>query len=234
MERSVLLLGTARERSTRLPRKMTRPFADTTLFDIYMSKLEKLRSIGLFDEIAVALWEGDTILCNQARAYDVPIVGRSKESVTGLRARKDELHFLDSFTSDYVLWLNGCLPFLSIDTVVDAVRVFDGNPQIKSMTPVVREHNWFWWKRGEPINNTDPMCVSTQGCPPVMRSVHAFHIFNRQVMLEHSCYWEFSSVGLDPFLYVVDDTVEFLDIDTQLDFGVCETIWHSSEDCNKN
>jgi len=42
-------------------------------------------------------------------------------------------------------------------------------------------------------------------------------------MLETGAYWRL--IKNDPFLYIVEDNAEFLDVDTELDFKVCETMY---------
>ena len=57
MKRDVILLGMAREGSQRIEDKMLRPFGDTTLFDIYLSKLEKMARMrdSPFSKVVLAL-----------------------------------------------------------------------------------------------------------------------------------------------------------------------------------
>ena len=227
-----MLLGTAREGSTRLKQKMIRPFAGTTLFDIYLHLLETLQESGLFQEAGVAVWPGDKVLMRIAGDYSVPIIERSEASATGLHKRSDELHVLKNFDSDYVVWINGCLPLLKATTVIEAVEYFKTHEDVLSMTPVMPEYNWFWLDDASPINNKDPHCVSTQGCPPVYKSLHAFHIFNRYNMIANSQYWEYTKFGYDPMLWKIEDTterhIEFMDIDSEFDFMLCETQYSKS------
>ncbi|GAI69838.1 unnamed protein product, partial [marine sediment metagenome] len=76
-------------------------------------------------------------------------------------------------------------------------------------------------------NTRDPKCVDTQGSPPLLETAHAFHIYNRQHPLENDSYWNLGRN--DPYLYIVPDEIEFLDIDTELDFKVCETLWRETK-----
>lgn len=223
---NLLLLGTAREKSSRVKNKMTRPFAGSSLYEIYLRKFETISKMEHpFDNIGMAINRNDKTLWAMSENSKVPIIERSDESVIGGRRRSEELHFLADMEEDYVMWINGCLPFLKPETIIKAATFFkSANGDIKSLTSVRYIYNWFWdSETKEAINNKDPKCVSTQGSPPLLETVHAFHIFSRQNLLENDSYWNLGRN--DPYLYVVEDDIEFLDIDTELDFKVCETLW---------
>ena len=62
MSKSLLLLGYAREGSTRIKDKMIIPFGNTTLFDLYMSKFEDIsKRDNPFSNITMAICESDTL-----------------------------------------------------------------------------------------------------------------------------------------------------------------------------
>jgi len=206
--------------------KMARPFAGSSLYEIYLKKFETISGMEHpFDNIGMAINGDDKTLWTMSENTEVTIIERNDESVTGIRKRSEELHFLKDMEEDYVMWVNGCLPFLKPETIVKAGIFFKvANGDIKSLTSVRYKYNWFWdAETKEAINNKDPKCVSTQGSPPLLETVHAFHIFSRQHLLENDSYWNLEKN--DPYLYVVEDDIEFLDIDTELDFKVCETVW---------
>lgn len=226
--RTILLLGTAREQSTRLPDKMTWPFANSSLYEIYLRKFETITTMKhQFANVGMAINRNDRVLWAMSQNTKLPVIERSYESVTGLRRRSEELHFLEDVEEDYVMWVNGCLPFVKPESIIAAGNFFNANENIKSLTCVKYRHNWFWdSETKEAINNKDPKCVSTQGCPPLLETVHAFHIFNRRNLLENDSYWNLEKN--DPYLYIVQDDIEFLDIDTELDLKVCEAIWQKA------
>ena len=227
--RTILLLGTAREQSTRLPDKMTRPLLNSSLYEIYLNKFETILAMEHpFTSIGMAISKTDKTLWEMSENTPVPIIERSEKSVaSGISRRSEELHFLRDRDEDYVMWVNGCLPLLKPESIIAAGNFFNTNENIKSLTCVKYRHNWFWDSdTKEAINNKDPKCVSTQGCPPLLETVHAFHIFSRRNLLENDSYWNLEKN--DPYLYIVQDDIEFLDIDTELDLKVCEAIWQKA------
>lgn len=233
--RSILLLGTARAESTRVTNKMLRPFGDTTLFDLYLRRLQALQETGVFSAAGVAVCSAERGLYTKAKASRVPVIKRSFQSVQkGIQRRADELHFLASRDEEYVCYVNACLPFFPVETMARAVRVFRSKSSLTSVAPVQIAHNWFWNGEGMPVNNRDPHCLSTQGCPPLRATVHAFFVYPRERMLRESVRWRFGPG--DPFLFDVGDINQgLLDVDTEEDFRLCEIVYRArlgDEKCN--
>jgi len=225
----LLLLGTAREKSSRLKNKMIRSFAETSLYEIYLKKFETILKMNHpFDNIGMAINRSEETLWRFSKGTTVPIIKRNKKSVVGLKKRSEELHFLKDMKEDYVMWINGCHPFLKPETIIKAGYFFKSAKNIKSLTAVRVKHNWYWdQKTKEAMNNKDSKCVSTQKCSPLLETVHCFHIFNRENLINNDSYWNLRKN--DPYLYIVGDSIEFWDIDTELDFKIAEILWKETK-----
>ena len=155
----------------------------------------------------------------------MPIIERSAQSVAPeIQPRGRELHFLDGFDEDFVLYFNACMPLFPVDWIKVAVENFVSRPDVRSLTPITVEHDWFWWPDGVAVNNRDPECLSTQGAPRLFRSVHAFNIYPRTRMLRENVRWR-SQAGDPEFYHVHDVDGSLLDIDTEEDFRRCEREW---------
>jgi hypothetical protein len=237
-DKSLLLLGTARLSSSRLRGKMLCPFAGTTLLDIHLSTLREAWATGAFSSWGIALCRGEDGADEMVRAaeeWGVPVIDRSLDSVSGLRLRSEELHFLARFGESHVIWVNGCLPMLKARTLYEAAMLFKALPDVQSMTTVSVAHNWFWRLDGMAVNNLDPMCVSTQGCDPLAETGHGFHIFGREWMLRWNSYWGFrGGDGVrhhdDPMLFRVGDPRELVDVDDEWGFRKAEVLWRELRD----
>ena len=227
MNRSILLFGAAREQSTRCPDKIMRPFADTTLYDVYLRKLEELSKSEVFSRVVIGVARSDERMWERAAESEVEVAERSEESVArGIRPRGEELHFLDQFDESHVLFFNGCLPFFSASRVERAARQFLATDAI-SLTYVQPIHNWFWTHDTIiPINNLDARCLSTQGCTPLNESVHAVNIYPRERMLRQNVRWSYSN-DRDPLVRVMHgvDPVELLDVDDEEQHDYCAWKW---------
>ncbi len=217
--RRILLLGTAKQSSTRMPDKLTRPFGGTTLMALYVEKFRELQASEQFADAIMAIPTPDKELLEIAKG--LPLYDERPRDRRFTSPRNEQLYYLQEYDADYVLWLNACLPFLKVKTVLAAVKRFQADDTIRSMTTVREARNWFWTIYGKhPINNIDSRCCSTRACTPLYESTHAFHIFNRDLMIREGAYWMFGPS--DPYLWEMRDSHECMDIHSELDFFAAE------------
>jgi len=227
MKKDLMLLGLAREGSVRVEDKMLRPFGDTTLFKIYLDKLVKISKMenSPFSRVVLALNKNDKRLWSIAKKQNSPleIVERNDFSVKEATKPADLFHYLDNYKEEYVVRLNACHPFLQPETIISATKHFIKHPEIKTMTCVKERSNWFWNpETNKPITLVDKSFTTTQQSKTIYESVHALHILNRKDIL-NNVLWNLQLN--DPYLYVVSDSIEFLDIDTETEFQICEAVW---------
>jgi CMP-N-acetylneuraminic acid synthetase len=214
--RSLFLLGTAREGSTRVKDKMLRPFADTTLFEIYLEKMRSLYASGGFSDWGIAVPRLDARLLRIAHREGVPIIRERSRTDPSPQPRNRELYYLADRMETHVMWVNACLPMMSVNTLAGMVRAFESDPDIMEVEPVVRRKNWFYGSNGKPLNHH---ATSTQQTEVVHESSQAAHIFMRKHLLRTGQYFEGT-----PTLYVVKPE-EAIDIDEEQDFEFAEWVW---------
>jgi len=229
--RKILLIGTARESSTRVPNKMTRSFGDSSLYKIYLEKFEEISQMeNPFNDIIMAISKKDKNLWEISQNAGVRIVERNDASISPTANKPSEIyHFLEDFKEDYIMHVNGCFAFLKPETIIKIASFFKIKDHIKSLTCVKKRYNHFWdIETKKPINNLDKRCLSTQDMPPVLESVLFIMMYNREYMLQNDCYWDLTKDN--PYLYIVEDNIECLDIDTEFEFKICETIYKNKLD----
>lgn len=224
--RDILLLSAARENSERVPDKMLRKFGDTTLFDIYVEKIVEINETkNPFNKIILAVCRKDKILWKKANDSGLEVAERSELSVSNdAKGMCEILDYLNSYDEKYVCSVNACFPFLSIDTILEIGEFFNINTFIKSLTCVQPKHNHFWdVETHKPINNLDKTCLDTKKIPPILESVNNIMIYEREFMFKNNAYWDFTKNN--PYLYILEESLENLDIDTMMDFLVCESLY---------
>ena len=229
------MVGMARERSTRCKNKMIRDFAGTTIFDIYLNKLIDISTMDNcpFKDTIIAVNKNDKILWEKtSSAKAIKLQERSDSSVAPDSVLSSNFSFLEDYDENYVMWINGCFPFLKTETVISAAKLFINNAKLKSLHCVKQVKNWFWDGNGKPMTIRDKTLSRTQHAIPLFESVHCFHIFNRKYLLENCAYWDFTENN--PYLHKVDAGIEFLDIDTELDFLICENLWRHVNENRKS
>ena len=220
MKRDLLICSTMRENSSRCRAKMVRPFYDTTMADIMMSKLEKLNKN--YSTI-LAIYPGDKRLSAKIKDYDIEIVERNKHSVTDANRCNETCSFLKDFEYSHVLWLNASAPFITIKTIKNVIKKFKEDKSVESIHVVKEINNWIWNIDFNPINLSNLSFTRTQECNKTYASIHVLHLYNREYMLQTGRYWTLEPNN--PFFYVVKDDFEFLDVDTEFDFRLCELIY---------
>jgi len=221
MNKRILLVASVREKSMRCKNKMTRSFGNTTLFDIMAKKMERLKDLAIFDEVIVSMGREDSTLWKMKDNYSVKIQERDVYSITNADTVAKVHPYFKDYSQSHIMWLNSSFPFITIDTICKCANFFINN-DINSLHLVKKKANWYWSKEMKPLNIRDKSLICTQDSEPIYESVHAFHIYNRKYAMDNNAYWDFSKDN--PFLYVVDDSFEFLDIDTENDFKLCEMV----------
>lgn len=223
--KKILLLGMAREGSTRCPNKMVRDFNGTTIFDIYLQKLQEINEAcfaNLFSDVAIAVSSNDKTLWNIANSYPLRLIERNNVSIKQGAKLNEVFNYLEDCKQDYVMWVNGCFPYLQTETISCAGAFFKETDSVKGLHCIKKRSNWFWLNN-KPLNIKSKSHSRTQDSLPIYESVHCFHIFNRKYLLDNCAYWDFTEDN--PYLYEVEDGVEFLDIDTELDFEICNALY---------
>jgi CMP-N-acetylneuraminic acid synthetase len=216
--KTVSVVINARLHSSRLSRKLLRPFAGTTLIEI---ALEKINRMSFFDHRYLAVAEEE--LKRLAAAYpNVDLLGRSMEAVKpGYGDHKVIYEHYAWIDSDYIFWLNPCHPLLTIETVKKALDVFH-ETNCNSYTAVVPAREWLFDKDGNPVTNTAANMLSTAHSREFYKVSHSFHIFRKEFFLQHHQVWTMTKN--DPYLVEIPESENF-DADTLVQFETAEAVY---------
>ena len=199
--------------STRCPNKMVRPFHDTTLTDIFLSKLEKLKK-----NIFFAGYE--EVFEEKCKLQGVPFVKRTRRSAQIDEPASEIYSFLLDQPYNYFLQVNACIPFLRTKTIIDFLEscATDHRPCFG----VFRNRNHFVQLDGTPINfSSNLTTINTKVVAPIYEFAHVFYFFKKDYFAKHGWYWDWNDVR-----YVeVPSGLETFDIDTEEEFFIAETLW---------
>ena len=208
----------ARLESKRLPRKLVRPFAGTTLLDIALTKLSR---ISCTNKYFAAHEEEEELMAIYKKYEDrIRFLPRSHKSVVqGKKHQGVTFEHYRDMPTQYIMSLNPCAPMVAVNTLFDALSAFD-NGNMRTMTSVTTEDNIFFDENG--VLNAESYDVSTQGNRPIYRMAHLFHIFDKEFFIQNGYFWDYSHNN--PSLYVVR-TSESADIDYLEDFQYCEWLY---------
>lgn len=208
----------ARLQSTRLPRKLLRPFAGTTLIDIALDNLDKL---DFFDNRYYAIAESE-LKDKIAGRPNVTMLERDPAAVKpGYNDHRKVFEHYGWIESEYIMWINPCHPLLSYGTLksaVDHVR----NTRYNSYTSVVKTTDWIFDDQGNAVTNKRADMLSTAHSPTYYKAAHAFHVINREFFMEHGQIWTLERN--DPALIEIPDAENY-DVNTPIEFEVAEAAY---------
>lgn len=219
--REIAIVINARVSSTRMPQKLIRPFAHTTLIDIALYKLSQIpvqqKYLAAGDEEIISIYNKYSDNINLLlRKPDAVAKGEHSHTVSFA-------HYAD-IPTEYILIMNPCMPFTKISTYMNAIDHFKSNSDIQTMTSIISDHNIYFNHNNEIINLIDKNHISTRNTHPIKRMAHIVHIINKQTFLDTGHFWAYQTN--DPFFFEVDKD-ECFDIDDESDFKICETLYAS-------
>lgn len=216
--KSISVVINARLGSTRVPQKLVRPFADTSLIEIALGKLNQMN---YFDHRYLAVAE--TELMDLGRKFpNVEILARDTQAVQkGVNPLTVTFDHYLRVPSDYIFVFNPCLPCIKIETIKKAFDYFQAT-NFNSYTAVIPTGDWIFDPDGNALTNSDPRNVTTNKNTTFLKGCHAFHIINKAFFREQKILWTFGRN--DPHLVQIPED-EAVDVDTPMEFELAEKLY---------
>jgi len=227
---------------TRLPGKMIKPFAGSSLFEILLKKLSKCSTLNR-NQIFLSLCEEELIKIGEK--YDYNIYHRDQNSIDESYRNQPLVHLRRVYSwvydikSDFFLMINACNPLLKPETIDKAVRYFQEN-EINSLFSVIKKNNFYWDKQGQMLSKYQgPKSESeyfyhfgTQWVEEVYEAAHSIYIFNTEYFMKNNMH-RFGFKKNDPYLFEVNP-LEAFDIDYQWQFELAEALYLNQKKETKN
>jgi CMP-N-acetylneuraminic acid synthetase len=216
--KSISALINARLESTRVPRKLTRPFAGSSLLEIALEKLNRMDFVS-HRYLAVA----EAPLIDLVKGYpQVKLLKRDETAVKkGVNPQHVTFAHYLKVPSDYILVFNPCLPMLTIETVRQAYEYVQ-RTDYPSYTSAIKTGDWVFDSEGNPVTNSNPQNLTTNKDVTFYKAAHAFHFVDRRFFETHGYHWTFTKD--DPHLIKIPES-EAVDVDTEVEFEVAEGIY---------
>ena len=217
----VAVLIQARLSSQRCPRKMNRNFADTTLMDIMLEKLVKSKIPN--EKVVCSVYEDELVqLCEK---YPVTIFNRSEESAMSEGTPITEIYeWWDKIPFKYVVLLNACCPFLSVETInnfYDSYLKSDSD----GMFAVLEKKNYYWDNNGVFLTPFEEGVMNTKMATPIKEAAHCLYAGSIEKIGQGIWMGDFNKKGDIELVAMPEE--EALDIDYEWQFELCETLYRS-------
>ncbi len=211
--KNIAIVSYGRKGSTRCPNKLLRKFNNTSIVEILLKK---------FSNFNDSFFGGyDLEFKHKCSKNNVNFLKRTKHSVSIDFPIVDALDFIKKIDKDYILLVNSCLPFLKIDTIINFLKyVIENN--YKPATIISKRKNYFFDKNYKPLNFSYKIkTLNTKTVSEVYEYANALYFFKKNYFFKYGKYWNWQKVNL----FTISNKIELLDIDTEEDFIIAESVW---------
>lgn len=193
--------------SERLPNKLILPLGDSSLWEMACKKLNDLPD--KYNKYALC---NDWQLIEIAEKYpNIKVIERDEDTAKAEGPLNYIFKDMKDVEDTHLMFLNPCLSFLTIETIIDALERFEaaGANYATSVKPI---QNWFFDRAGDPIGPIDYKRLTTKEIDPLYQAAHCFHIFNKEEFFE-------DGMMLKPEMKLIKvPEEETIDVDTREDY----------------
>ena len=219
----ICIMVQARMDSKRVPNKMLKPFAKTTLVEILFKKLKKSSMVSL-DNIYFSVY--DQQLIDIARKHKINTFYRSKESAQSEGHILSELYeWHDKLPYKYVILVSACNPLLKIETIDNFIKKFIESKKEGAFSVFLKK-TYYWDNKGKAITDwKDLPIMNTKFVDPIYEAAHCLYA-SRMDIIKHG-QWMDTNYPPEPELVTVDE-LEAFDIDYEWQFKLGEKLYKDS------
>lgn len=199
----------ARDGSKRVANKNTRPFAGSTLLEIKIRQLLKIKSLD-----GVVVNSNSKKILDMARALGAETIKREEKYATNEVSMSDVYkNMAEDMDCDVILYANCTNPLIKTETIEEMLK-FDLNKHDSiNSAHFIRE---FLWQDGKALNYDPLNQPRSQDLPDILAINFAVSIISKENMIRYK-----NVVGSKPLLYPISED-EAVDIDTLFDFKFAE------------
>lgn len=216
-------LVAVRSGSMRVKNKNIRPFAGSSLLEIKLSQLKRIKEL---DGIIVN--SNDNAMLNLASKMGCTTVLRDEYYASNSVSMSEVYrNMAENCDCDVIAYINATNPLLNDETIVDAIKKFKEKSDTYDSLNSAHLVKEFMFKDNLPINYDLRHQPRSQDLPCIYALNFAINIISRKKMID--C---MNVVGYKPYIYEIDE-VEATDIDNQIDFDFAEFVYNKSKLNNK-
>jgi len=214
------LLIQARLNSQRCPRKMIKPFADTSLMQIAIDNMKNIKSLPL-DNFYLSIYEPELI--EIANNNKINYFKRSEKSANSEGTPLTEIYeWWDRLPYEYVVMVNACAPLLTSETIDNFVESYLQSDS-DGMFGVIEKKNYMWDKDGEFLTPLKEGIMNTKTADPVYEAAHCLYAGKMSNIGKGIWMGDFSKKGDIELVPMSEE--ECFDIDYQWQFDLGENLY---------
>jgi len=217
----------ARLSSARIPQKMIKPFAGTTLLDISLNKIKECKS---FEPESFWLSVNEPELVSIGKSHGVNIFHRSEASANSEGTPLTEMYeWWDKLSPHkYCVLINACAPMLTSETIDNFIEAYMKTDS-DGLFGVIEKKNYFWdtnnklitkWTAGE-------ACMNTKTVDATYEAAHCLYAGRLDKIKDGIWMGDFLKPG-DLELFSMKEE-EVLDIDYPWEFTAYESVYGANK-----
>jgi CMP-N-acetylneuraminic acid synthetase len=218
----ICIIVQARLGSQRVPGKMTRSFAGSTLVDILFKKLKQSTVIPQ-NQIYFSAYEPE--LKEIATKHSINIFNRSKQSAFSEGNPLSEIYeWHDKLPFKYTILISACNPLLKIETIDNFIKSFIESNKEGGFA-VFEKKTYYWDKENNPITNWgDSRIMNTKFVEPIYEAAHCLYASRLDIIKDG--FWMDTNLPPKPELFIMDE-LEAFDIDYEWQFKIGEQLYEN-------
>lgn len=215
--KSLAIIINARLESSRCPNKHIRDMGGTTMIDECLKKVERIvgvkeKYLAVFEPELFDKLTNYTTISLLKRKYDAVKYGQAPYNVA--------FRHYANVSSDYILTINPCQPFVSLQVYQDAVDKFK-ELDCDGAISVVVERTFFFFEDFGRANFKCGDKLSSQFGPAMLRCSHTFFIFKKDYFINHGEIWP--NVDGNPYPFIILNK-DLFDVNTEDDFIIAREL----------
>ena len=212
----------ARLSSERVPRKMIKPFAGTSLVDIACKKILDSNVIPRENFFFSAY---DKEIVDVVNSRDLQLYHRSEKSSLSEGPMQEVMEYHDKLDFKYSVVISACCPLLTIGTIDNFVRAYLRSSH-DGMFSVTSKKNYFWDKDHEMITSWPEGAdvLNTKLVGETYEAAHCLYAGKMSSIKDGVWMAPPPFKKNNPELFVVPE-IEVFDIDYQWQFSVAEALY---------
>jgi len=217
----VAVIIQARLNSQRIPKKMIKPFAGTTLTDIFLEKVKQCKSFPM-SNFYLSVYEDE--LVDIGLRHNVNIFKRSKRSAYSEGTPMSLMYeWHNKLPFKYCVLINACVPFLEPETIDDFVRAYC-TTEHDGMFAVMEKKNYFWDEHGDILTPLSEDVMNTKTVEKTYEAAHCLYAGKMSRIKDGVWMGDFMKNEIE--LFPMQEREAF-DIDYPWQFELCEKLWET-------
>lgn len=220
---SIAVIVQARLNSQRVPQKMIRPFAGTTLFDTVLDKVKEALP-SKQENIWASVYEPE--LVDIAKRKSINVFNRSKESANNDNSLQAIYEWHDKLPSNYkyVMLVSGCNPLLEPKTIRDFYNKFNMQEE-ENLFAVMEKKQYYWNKEGSLVTPwpEGQTIMNTKAVEPTYEAAHVLYASRLDLIKQDKFMGDFQAPGGIKLFPMPE--LEAFDIDYEWQFETGEILY---------